>query len=184
MQERDRKRVTLVLGGVRSGKSRWAQEFAVRFERVAHVATAPACDAETRDKINRHQGKRPKHWQTLEKPLELARVLMDHATEFDLLLVDCLTVFGTNLLEAAESGPESFTPRIESLFETLRTLPVSIMLVSNEVGSDVVPPYPAGRKYRDTPDELNQRVATMADDVVLLAAGLPLALKGSTGAQP
>jgi adenosylcobinamide kinase/adenosylcobinamide-phosphate guanylyltransferase len=183
MQERDRKTVTLVLGGVRSGKSRWAQEFAGKFERVAYVATAQARDAEMREKIRRHQEDRPAHWQTLEEPLELSRVLLDHAAEFDLLLVDCLTVFVANLLEAAEADPPSLERRIESLVEALHTLPVSVVLVSNEVGSGVVPPYPAGRRFRDALGELNQRVAAIADNVVLLVAGLPLALKGSIGAR-
>ncbi len=184
MQERDRKTVTLVLGGVRSGKSRWAQEFASKFDRVAYVATAQARDAEMREKIQRHQEDRPKHWQTLEEPLELARVLTDRAAEFDILLVDCLTVFVANLLEAAEADPESFGQRIESLVEALREAPVSIVLVSNEVGSGVVPPYPAGRRYRDALGELNQRVAAIADNVVLMVAGLPLALKGNIGGRP
>jgi adenosylcobinamide kinase/adenosylcobinamide-phosphate guanylyltransferase len=184
MQERDRKTVTLVLGGVRSGKSRWAQEFASKFDRVAYVATAQARDAEMREKIRRHREDRPKHWQTLEEPLELARILMDSAVEFDILLVDCLTVYVANLLEAAEANSESLGHRIESFVETLRKAPVSFVLVSNEVGSGVVPPYPAGRKYRDALGELNQRVAAIADNVVLMVAGLPLALKGNIGGQP
>ncbi len=184
MQERDRKTVTLVLGGVRSGKSRWAQEFASKFDRVAYVATAQARDAEMREKIHRHQEDRPKHWQTLEEPLQLARVLTDHATEFDILLVDCLTVFVANLMEAAETDPDSFGWRIESLVEALRETPVSLVLVSNEVGCGLVPPYPAGRRYRDALGELNQRVAALADNVVLMVAGLPLALKGNIGGRP
>jgi adenosylcobinamide kinase/adenosylcobinamide-phosphate guanylyltransferase len=184
MQERDRKTVTLVLGGVRSGKSRWAQELAEKAERVAYVATAQARDAEMRAKIRRHQEDRPKHWQTLEEPLELARVLADNALAFDLLLVDCLTVFVSNLVEAAEADPASLDLRIQSFLATLRSVPVSVVLVSNEVGSGVVPPYPLGRKYRDVLGELNQRVAAIADNVVLMVAGLPLVLKGSIEARP
>jgi adenosylcobinamide kinase/adenosylcobinamide-phosphate guanylyltransferase len=184
MQERDRKTVTLVLGGVRSGKSRWAQELAEKAERVAYVATAQACDAEMHEKIRRHQEDRPKHWQTLEEPLERARVLVDHAPELDLLLVDCLTVYVANLLEAAEADPASLERRITSFLDALRMVPVSIVLVSNEVGSGVVPPYPLGRKYRDVLGELNQRVAAVADNVVLMVAGLPLVLKGSIEARP
>jgi adenosylcobinamide kinase/adenosylcobinamide-phosphate guanylyltransferase len=184
MQERDRKTVTLVLGGVRSGKSRWAQELAEKAERVAYLATAQVCDAEMREKIRRHREDRPKHWQTFEEPLELARVLTDQAAEFDLLLVDCLTVFVANLIASEETDPASMEPRIEDFLAVLRSAPVSIVLVSNEVGSGVVPPYPLGRKYRDALGELNQRVAAIADNVVLLVAGLPLALKGSIGARP
>jgi adenosylcobinamide kinase/adenosylcobinamide-phosphate guanylyltransferase len=184
MQERDRKTVTLVLGGVRSGKSRWAQEFASKFDRVAYVATAQARDAEMREKIQRHQEDRPKHWQTLEEPLELARVLMDRAAEFDLLLIDCLTVFVSNLMEAAQTDAASMERRLYDFLQALRTVPASVALVSNEVGWGVVPPYPAGRRYRDALGELNQRVAAIADNVVLMVAGLPLALKGNIGGRP
>ncbi len=185
MAERDRKTVTLVLGGVRSGKSRWAQELAGKFARVAYVATAQAVDEEMREKIRRHQEDRPQHWCTVEEPLELARVIAGRAAEFDLLLVDCLTVFVSNLLWAAESDPASLgsrvEARIEGLLEALRATPVPVVLVSNEVGSGVVPDYLSGRKFRDTLGELNQRVAAIADNVVLMVAGLPLALKGSLG---
>jgi adenosylcobinamide kinase/adenosylcobinamide-phosphate guanylyltransferase len=184
MQDRDRKTVTLVLGGARSGKSRWAQAFAEKFERVAYVATAQALDAEMREKIRRHQDDRPKQWQTLEEPLELARVIVDQEGHFDLLLVDCLTVFVANLLEAAEADPPGMERRIERLLEALRTTSSSIVLVSNEVGSGVVPPYPSGRKYRDSLGEVNQRVGAIADNVVLMVAGFPLALKGSIGGRP
>lgn len=184
MQETDRKTVTLVLGGVRSGKSRWAQEFAARTARVAYVATAQALDAEMEEKIRRHREERPSHWQTFEEPLELGPVIAEHAAAFDLMLVDCLTVFVGNLQAEAESDPPSMERRIAEFLKTLCTLPASMVLVSNEVGSGVVPPYPAGRRFRDTLGELNQRVAAIADNVVLLVAGLPLALKGTIGAQP
>lgn len=184
MQERDRKTVTLVLGGARSGKSRWAQEFAGKAERVAYVATARALDAEMCEKIRRHQEDRPQHWQTLEEPLELAGVIVDREGQFDLLLVDCLTIFVANLMEAAEADPASMERRIELLLEALRTTSSSVVLVSNEVGSGVVPAFPSGRRYRDALGELNQRVGAIADNVVLMVAGFPLALKGTIGAHP
>jgi adenosylcobinamide kinase / adenosylcobinamide-phosphate guanylyltransferase len=178
MEKRDRKTVTLVLGGVRSGKSRWAQELAGSFERVAYVATAQARDAEMSEKIRRHQEERPTQWQTLEEPLELARVLTDKGANFDLMLVDCLTVFVSNLIEAAEIDTSTMDRRLDDFLGALRMTPASVILVSNEVGSGVVPPYPSGRVYRDALGELNQQVAAIADNVVLMVAGLPLALKG------
>jgi adenosylcobinamide kinase/adenosylcobinamide-phosphate guanylyltransferase len=184
MKMRDRKPVTLVLGGVRSGKSRWAQELAEKSERVAYVATAQARDAEMRAKILRHQEDRPTHWQTIEEPLELARVLTDCGEKFDLLLVDCLTVFVSNLMETAEADAASMDRRIDDFLEALRNASAAVVLVSNEVGCGVVPPYPAGRVYRDALGELNQRVAAIADNVVLMVAGLPLALKGNIGGRP
>jgi adenosylcobinamide kinase/adenosylcobinamide-phosphate guanylyltransferase len=184
MQKRDRKSVTLVLGGVRSGKSHWAQALAENFERVAYVATAQARDQEMDAKIRRHQADRPAHWQTLEEPLELAQVLIDNGEKFNLMLVDCLTVFVSNLIEADMTDATSMERRLDALLEALRLVPVAVVLVSNEVGSGVVPPYPAGRVYRDALGELNQRVAAIADNVVLMVAGLPLVLKGSIGVRP
>ncbi len=184
MEKRNRKTVTLVLGGVRSGKSHWSQELAESFERVAYVATAQARDAEMHEKIRRHREDRPAHWQTLEEPLELSRVLIDHGANFDLLLVDCLTVFVSNLMEAAQADAASMERRLDDFLDALRMVPAAVVLVSNEVGSGVVPPYPAGRRYRDALGELNQRVAAIADNVVLMVAGLPLALKGSIGGRP
>ncbi|MGA3047701.1 MAG: bifunctional adenosylcobinamide kinase/adenosylcobinamide-phosphate guanylyltransferase [Terracidiphilus sp.] len=183
MQETDRKTVTLVLGGVRSGKSRWAQDFAARAARVAYVATALASDPEMTEKIRRHRKQRPSHWPTWEEPLELARVVSEQAAAFDVLLVDCLTIFVANLLESAEADPASMNERIERFLTALRASPASVVLVSNEVGSGVVPPYPAGRRFRDALGELNQQVASIADNVVLLVAGLPLAVKGTIGAR-
>lgn len=193
MQERDPRTVTLVLGGVRSGKSRFAQECASRFPRVGFVATAKPSDAEMLKKIRRHREERSNHWQTLEEPLDLGRVVAEHAAKFDVLLVDCLTIFVANLLEAAETDPASTDPtnnaptnmesRIEAFLQALHAAPASVVLVSNEVGSGVVPPYPAGRRFRDALGELNQQVAAIADNAVLMVAGLPLALKGTIGAR-
>lgn len=182
MQETDRKTVTLVLGGVRSGKSRWAQELAAKTAHVAYVATAQSLDSEMVEKIRRHREERPSHWRTFEEPLELGRVIAEHAAAYDMMLVDCLTIFVANLQGAADADPIGAARRIEEFLEALRTPPSSVVLVSNEVGSGVVPPYPAGRKFRDALGELNQRVAAIADNVVLLVAGLPLALKGTIGA--
>ena len=184
MQETGRKTVTLVLGGVRSGKSRWALEFAARAARVAFIATAQPLDAEMVEKIRHHREERPSHWHTFEEPLEVGRAITKHAAAFDVMLVDCLTVFVANIQGVADTDPMCATRRIEEFLEALRTLPASIVLVSNEVGSGVVPPYLAGRRFRDALGELNQRVAGIADNVVLLVAGLPLALKGTVGARP
>jgi adenosylcobinamide kinase / adenosylcobinamide-phosphate guanylyltransferase len=183
MQETDRRTVTLVLGGVRSGKSRWAQELASKVARVAYVATAQPLDVEMAQKIRRHRDERPAHWQTFEEPLELGQVIARHAPAFDVMLVDCLTVFVANLQGASETDPPTMERRIEDFLSALRGS-ASLMLVSNEVGSGVVPPYPAGRQFRDALGELNQRVAAIADNVVLMVAGLPLVLKGTIGALP
>jgi adenosylcobinamide kinase/adenosylcobinamide-phosphate guanylyltransferase len=167
--------VTLVLGGVRSGKSHYAQRLGERAGRVVFVATAKAAgDDEMRRKIERHQGSRPLHWQTVEEPLRLAEAIARHGSICDLIIIDCLTFFAANLLDA--EGDEQSA--VEALCSVLKSPPCSIVLVSNEVGSGVVPAYPSGRRFRDLLGEMNQSVARVASNVLLLVAGLPLVLKG------
>ncbi|MBT9331260.1 bifunctional adenosylcobinamide kinase/adenosylcobinamide-phosphate guanylyltransferase [Paracidobacterium acidisoli] len=183
MQETNRRPVTLVLGGVRSGKSRYAQQLASGAATVAYIATATVSDEEMAAKIRRHQQERPAMWHTIEEPLELAQAVTTLAPEFACLLIDCLTLFTANLLEATGDDSAALESRIVALLDALRTAaPAAVVLVSNEVGSGVIPPYPSGRRYRDLLGELNQRIAAVADNVVLMVAGLPLVLKGSTEA--
>ncbi len=178
MQETRRGSVTLVLGGARSGKSRYAQQLAKQSQYVVFIATAKASDDQMREKIERHREDRPKDWQTIEEPLELSQALAQYQTECDIMVVDCLTIYAANLLEAEGENREGMERRVEALCEELRGVVCSVVLVSNEVGSGVVPAYPIGVQYRDLLGEINQRVARVADDVVLMVAGLPLALKG------
>jgi adenosylcobinamide kinase/adenosylcobinamide-phosphate guanylyltransferase len=184
MQETRQGSVTLVLGGVRSGKSRYAQQLAEQSSRVVFVATAKVSDSnsnsddEMHAKIERHREERPKDWLTVEEPLELAKVLAAHELGCDVIVVDCLTIFAANLLEAEGEDGGAIERRIVALCGALQTVQCTVVLVSNEVGSGVVPAYPLGRRYRDLLGEINQRVARVSDDVVLMVAGLPLALKG------
>ena len=178
--------VILVLGGVRSGKSRYAQQLAQRSSRVAFIATAERRDdEEMRLKIERHRSERPTHWKTIEEPLQLAPRVVAAAFDHDAILVDCLTLYASNLLEAF-SDPLQAEQQVEQLCHALLTVPCQVILVSNEVGSGVVPAYALGRRFRDLVGEINQRVAAVADTVLLLVAGLPLVLKGSvpSGIQP
>jgi adenosylcobinamide kinase / adenosylcobinamide-phosphate guanylyltransferase len=174
MQETRQGSVTLVLGGARSGKSRYAQQLAQQSSRVVFVATAKRSDDEMSAKIDRHREERPKEWLTAEEPLELAEVLARHELDCEVILVDCLTLFAANLLETGD-GVDT---RIEALCVALQAVQCSVVLVSNEVGSGVVPAYAVGVRFRDLLGEINQKVARIADDVVLMVAGLPLALKG------
>ena len=181
MQETRQGSVTLVLGGARSGKSRYAQQLAEQSRHVVFVATAKASDEEMRAKIERHREDRPKEWPTVEEPLDLPKVLAEHEIESEVIVVDCLTIFAANLLEAEGEDNAAIEGRIESLCDALRTAQCNVVLVSNEVGNGVVPPYPVGCRFRDLLGEINQKVARVADDVVLMVAGLPLALKGHVG---
>jgi adenosylcobinamide kinase/adenosylcobinamide-phosphate guanylyltransferase len=178
MQETRQGSVTLVLGGVRSGKSRYAQQLAGQSSNVVFVATAKVSDEEMRAKIERHREDRSKEWLTIEEPLDLPKVLAEHESDSDVVVVDCLTVYAANLLEAEGEDPDAVERRVQTLCDALREMNCRVIVVSNEVGSGVHPMSPLGRRYRDLLGEINQRVASIADDVVLMVAGLPLALKG------
>lgn len=166
--------VTLLLGGARSGKSHYAQQLGEHTARVVFVATAQPADEEMRRKVDRHRISRPPHWQTVEEPLALAEAIAHHGPACDLMIIDCLTFFAANLLDAKSDDQSS----IDALCLALQAPPCSVVLVSNEAGSGVVPEYPSGRRFRDLLGEMNQRVARVASDVLLLVAGLPLVLKG------
>ncbi len=178
MQEMHQSSVTLVLGGVRSGKSRYAQQLAERSGRVVFVATATRCDDEMSRKIERHCEDRPKEWITVEEPLDLVAVIAKHQADCDVIVIDCLTIFAANLMGAKKDDTSAIDRRVAALCGALRSAMCPVVLVSNEVGSGVHPSHPSGRRYRDLLGEINQRVAKVADDVVLMVAGLPLALKG------
>ncbi|HEX4786737.1 MAG TPA: bifunctional adenosylcobinamide kinase/adenosylcobinamide-phosphate guanylyltransferase [Candidatus Sulfotelmatobacter sp.] len=181
MPDKSRKAITLVLGGVRSGKSRYVQTLAAGVSPVAFVATARPSDSdeEMRLKIERHRAERPPEWRTIEESLHIDRVLVQEGSNYQMLLVDCLTLYAANLLDAERGNLIAVEERLQSLYAALRSVPCSVALVSNEVGSGIVPAFPEGRKYRDLLGEINQRVASAADNVLLMVAGLPLALKGT-----
>ncbi|ADW69080.1 bifunctional adenosylcobinamide kinase/adenosylcobinamide-phosphate guanylyltransferase [Granulicella tundricola] len=169
--------VTLILGGARSGKSHHAQKLAALSDRVLFIATATAVDPEMSEKITRHRQDRQRDrldWTVLEEPLALAEAIHTHGPAHDVILIDCLTLYTANLLTIP---PAAVTENVALFLETLQAPPRPIILVSNEVGSGVVPSYASGRQYRDLLGELNQRVAAIATGVLLMVAGLPLTIK-------
>lgn len=174
------KKITLVLGGARSGKSHYAQELASGFRRVAFIATAEALDDEMRQRIARHRQERPAGWTTVEAPLALEDAILQCGADSDVILVDCLTLWVSNLMGAEDSDDGVIRARGAQLCEVLRKVPASVILVSNEVGSGIVPENDAARLYRDLLGGVNQQVAAVADKVLLLVAGYPLTVKDST----
>jgi adenosylcobinamide kinase/adenosylcobinamide-phosphate guanylyltransferase len=180
MQASSNKSITLVLGGVRSGKSRYAQNLVTGAGKVAFIATAEALDAEMQMRITRHRDERPPSWTTFEAPRALEETILECSGKFDAILVDCLTLWTSNLMEAEGSDCDRIFARAARLCEALTQVSSSVVLVSNEVGSGIVPASDAGRLYRDLLGGVNQRVAAVADNVLLLVAGYPLAVKGST----
>jgi len=187
MQQSITHSVTLVLGGVRSGKSRLAQQIADTKPRVTFIATAPRSDdAEMTEKIDRHIADRPASWATLEEPVQLAAAIQSASATSDVLLIDCLTLFASNLMSvhhklgSAAAQPLDVThPEVTALCAVLAEPPCTVILVSNEVGSGIVPAFASGRQFRDLLGEINQRVASVASNVLFMVAGLPLVLKGS-----
>ncbi len=165
---------TLILGGARSGKSAFAQRQALASGlNVLYVATAQAGDAEMTERIARHRAERPTDWGLVEEPLALAAALRTHAAD-RCLLVDCLTLWLSNLLAA---GDDRLTMEVDALLDTLPTLPGHILLVSNEVGQGIVPANPLARRFRDEAGRLHQKIADRCDRAIFIMAGLPLILK-------
>ena len=180
----------LILGGARSGKSLLAEKRAAESGlRVVYLATAEACDGEMARRIAHHRERRPSHWGCAEEKLHLAAKLRELATPDTCVLVDCLTLWLSNLFFAgaaarqAEAGEAMACPLLaeetQALLDALPVLPGRIILVSNEVGWGIVPMHPVSRLFADEQGRLNQRVAAVSDRVTLVAAGLPLELKSS-----
>ena len=169
--------IELVIGGARSGKSAHAERQALDSGlRVIYLATAQAFDAEMAERIAHHRARRPAGWRSVEEPLALAAALAREAAPEACVLVDCLTLWLSNVLLAERQG------EIGRLLAVLPTLPGRIVLVSNEVGWSIVPENALARRFRDEQGRLNQRVAALAGRVTLVAAGLPLVLKDGAAA--
>lgn len=174
-------RLILILGGARSGKSRFAQELAHRLgsNDVLFVATAEARDAEMRQRIERHQQSRPGAWRLLEAPLQVGRALGESADHSPVVLIDCLTLLVSNVLLTCDEEVAEDAVRAETnaLLAAVRRRPGTVILVSGEVGQGVVPSTPLGRTFRDLLGWANQDMAAQAECVYLLLAGVAVELK-------
>ena len=174
----------LILGGARSGKSTFAQQLAQELggERVLFVATAEAGDDEMRARIEKHRQERPPGWQTLEAPRHAGQSIMAHPGQAQVILFDCLTLLVSNLLIASSDpfAPEveqQVSDQVDSLIVCVEELDTTMIIVSNEVGLGLVPPYPLGRAYRDLIGKANQVLAQRDEQVYLMVAGIPMAIK-------
>ena len=169
--------IQLILGGARSGKSRFAEQAAKDSNlNVTYIATAQAFDREMQARIDHHQAQRPKHWTVIEEPLYLAECLMRVDEPNQLILVDCLTLWMSNLL--MHENAELQSQECLKLLEVLPTLQSELILVSNETGLGVIPMGEISRKFVDESGRLHQQLGQIADKVVFCVAGFPMMLKG------
>ncbi|MGX7705051.1 bifunctional adenosylcobinamide kinase/adenosylcobinamide-phosphate guanylyltransferase [Methylobacterium sp. Gmos1] len=169
--------MTLVLGGARSGKSRYAEALIEALPGPwRYVATAQAFDGEMRARIAEHRARRPLPWETVDAPRDLPAAI-GRAPTGRPVLVDCLTLWLTNAMLDDEADLEA---EIDALVEACRLAAGPLVLVSNEVGFGIVPENALARRFRDEAGRLHQRLAAIADRVVLVVAGLPMILKGDT----
>lgn len=166
--------LTLILGGARSGKSTHA--LALGAGRVLFVATAEALDEEMAARITAHKAERPAEWDTLEEPREIARSLRSRVNNYDTIVIDCLTLWVSNLMELGGTPAEWVAP----LLAAYGAGAAHWIVISNEVGLGLVPDNPLGRRYRDALGVVNRLVAEAADRVILMVAGIPLSVKGET----
>lgn len=180
------RRLTLILGGARSGKSSYAQRLAAERSQmdddVLYVATAEAGDDEMRERIDAHRSERPAGWRTLEAPRGVGPAIAAQLPA-GVVLLDCLTLLANNVIvqlpepvtEAAATG--ALRAEVQGLLRVQAASPAEWIMISNEVGLGLVPPYPLGRVYRDALGRINQELAAAADEVLFMVSGLPLKLK-------
>ena len=174
--------MTFILGGARSGKSRFAQELAAKLgKRVLFVATGEPLDEEMSARIEAHKRSRSPAWKTLESPTDVAQAMRGKIGDAEVVIIDCLTLLVSNLIgtEDVDAGTleKRVTAELEELVAFVRTTKAHFIIVSNEVGLGLVPPYPGGRVYRDALGTANQMLARNADEVYFMVAGIPIELK-------
>lgn len=179
-----RGKLILVTGGVRSGKSVFAENAARELGgRVTYVATCTPLDDEMCERIEAHRLRRPPDWKTIEEPVKVTDVLEAEGTRTDVLILDCLGVLVTNLLLQQDEGLRydvgcrEVLTRVRQLAMVAQSIPAHVIIVSNEVGMGIVPVNPLGRLFRDVLGWSNQIVADLADDVYFMVAGIPIEIK-------
>lgn len=182
--------IILILGGARSGKSSFAQQLASAIgHRALYVAPLVPLDEEMRRRIEHHRKARPRHWRTLEAPTGVAEAIRGKRGDADVVILDCLTLLVGNLMSPSHDPAEleqvkpqvveaELDAELERLLALVQDSPIRFIIVSNEVGMGLVPPYPSGRAFRDLLGKANQFFARHADKVYFMVAGIPMELKG------
>ncbi|MDP6685316.1 MAG: bifunctional adenosylcobinamide kinase/adenosylcobinamide-phosphate guanylyltransferase [Candidatus Omnitrophota bacterium] len=171
-------KIIFVLGGARSGKSTYAVEFAKGIQKsVAFVATCLALDEEMKKRIELHIKKRPAGWETFEEPKDVSALLERKGSQFDLIIIDCLTLLISNLISDGLMD-EDIEDKINKMIKVLKLNKCESIIVSNEVGLGIVPDNELARRFRDLAGKLNQMIGAQADEVVFMVSGIPLKLKG------
>lgn len=171
------KEIVLVIGGCRSGKSCFAIEYARGFKRKAFLATCEVLDEEMKKRVEKHQEVRGTDWKTIEAPLALANAISRCGVEAGVILVDCLTLWVSNMILKGKTE-EDVMSRTDELLESIKKIDSTVILVSNEVGTGIVPENALSRMFRDVAGLVNQKVAVCADKVVWMVAGIPVKVKG------
>ncbi|MCP4714517.1 MAG: bifunctional adenosylcobinamide kinase/adenosylcobinamide-phosphate guanylyltransferase [Deltaproteobacteria bacterium] len=170
----------LVIGGCRSGKSNHALELAEKLpgDNKIYIATCIPHDDEMQDRVKRHQAERGPHWHTLEVPVNLPEAIVKHGTQADVLLIDCLTLWVSNLLLENDDIDSILSDAVQPLTAALQSIKIPVLIVSNEVGAGIVPENRLARLFRDIAGHTNKAVAAACDRVIWMVAGIPVNVKG------
>ncbi len=167
-----------ITGGCRSGKSRYALQYANQhYSRKLFLATCEVLDEEMARRVENHKKVRGPEWQTIEEPLEIIKKIKEFGMDGEVILIDCLTLWLYNLLMKWDNDLR-IMEETERLIDSLKKSPTSSILVSNEVGMGIVPADPLSRRYRDLLGTMNQRIAEALDTVIFMVSGIPIFLKG------
>lgn len=171
-------KVTLVTGGTRSGKSRYAEKLAEAFAGPrGYLATGQPGDTEMAERITRHRARRGSDWETVEEPLELVEAVTRVDGSYSVVLVDCVTLWLSNLMFSCPGGAAEALARVERFTDGFACWRTPLIIVTSEVGMGIVPEHPLSRAFRDLAGEANELIAARADEVYVTISGLPLKLK-------
>ena len=180
----NKKKLILVSGGARSGKSTFAEEWAVKYgKKVLFIATAERSDEEMDQRINEHIKNRPNSWETVESPLNISESLNESHLDYDTIILDCINLLSSNALlklpenSSQRESDEAILFQIEDLLNQYKNSSATWLIVTNEVGLGLVPPYKLGRLFRDSLGRANQKLAKISDEMIFMVSGIPLYIK-------